>query len=181
MTKDMFAERGRSLENEFFYKVDQELKRKFREQQDAEYTRESLAAASGISDNTVLEELRLAGIRAETLAAVSLVPLIQVAWADGNLAEQERCEILSAAKEDGMSEDQPAFQLLGQWLERAPNSRLSAAWNDYISALAQVLSLDAMKVLKQNLWRRACAVAEAEGGILYVGTSQLKKEAYSIR
>ena len=142
MTKDRLAERGRSLENEFFYKVDQVLKRKFREQQDAEHTRESLAAASGISDDTVLEELRLARIRAESLAAVSLRPLIQVAWADGRLAEQERSAILSTAQEDGMSEDQPACQLLGQWLERAPDSKLFELswfivnWNIAVGLLA---------------------------------------------
>ena len=72
---------------------------------------EDLAAASGIQNPAVLEALAAVGVRAETLTALALVPLVAVAWADGEVQTGERFAILRAAHELGLERGNPSTTL----------------------------------------------------------------------
>jgi len=50
-----------------------------------------------------LDSLIASGISPDTIAAVSLIPLVAVAWADKKLEAKERDAILNAATEAGIS------------------------------------------------------------------------------
>jgi len=60
-----------------------------------------LAEASGLTDIDLVDRLVGLGIRASTLAALTLVPLIEVAWADDRMEAKERDAILAAAAATG--------------------------------------------------------------------------------
>ncbi len=79
------TERGRVLEEEFFHKENQRLLKQLRQMKKMEESKEALAETSGISDDAILQSLLELHIDAQTLAALALVPLIVVAWADGYL------------------------------------------------------------------------------------------------
>ena len=81
----ILGDRGRALEDEFFRKEDQRLIERLRELRDKSVSREALALASGIKNEAILDKLLELGIRPETVAALALVPLAEVAWADGSL------------------------------------------------------------------------------------------------
>ena len=76
-------DRKNALEREFFSRQDEEAIEKLRSKNAAKARRSALQEAAGISNESVLEAIEGAGINAESLTALSLIPLIAVAWADG--------------------------------------------------------------------------------------------------
>ena len=171
MSNEFLGDRRAALEEAFFAKRDEELRRRLRELDRARAKKEALAAASGITDDAVLEQLAALDIEADTLAALSVVPLVAVAWADGSIDEREREAAFSRAAEMGVAKQDVSQQLVARWLAEPPPSALLAAWKDYVGALAASRSAEECRVLKHGVMSRARAVAEAAGGFLgIVGT-----------
>jgi hypothetical protein len=106
----------------------------------------------------------------ETLLAFSLVPLVEVAWADGEIQDRERKAILDAAIEKGVEADSPTCTLLDNWLHTKPDQVLYETWRSYIDELLRSLGDDARAQMKTSVIGRARAVAEAAGGFLGVGS-----------
>ena len=169
MKKGGISTRRRELEEKFFHERDQELLRALREKTASQERKKSLAEASGISDAELLEQLDELDVNPETLAALSLVPLIAVAWADGKIDDKERTAVLEAAEQKGIEAEQPGHQWLKDWLRQKPDARLKEVWKDYVAALTQSLDDPSKKALKEDLLGRARAVAEAAGGLLGFG------------
>src|SRR5687767_8210058 len=96
---------GGNLEDEFFRREDQRLIARLRELREAETARETLSKATGITNAAVLDELLAMKIQPEIIAALRVVPLVEVAWADGSLDEKERKAVLSGAQEAGIPAD----------------------------------------------------------------------------
>jgi uncharacterized membrane protein YkoI len=105
MSEEFLGDRRKALEEEFFAKQNQRLLRQFRETMAVKAKHEALAAASGITDAAVLEQLAAVDLSSETMAALALVPLVEVAWADGTLDAKERSALLAAAEDAGLSQD----------------------------------------------------------------------------
>jgi hypothetical protein len=169
MSEDILGDRRKALEEEFFAKQNQRLLQQLREAAAAQARKAALAAASGISDDAVLEQLAAAGLSSETVAALSLVPLVEVAWADGKLDAKERSALLTAAEQAGLGREHASYQLLEAWLTERPSPALLAAWKAYVAALSRALDAQAKQALQQDLLGRARQVAEAAGGFLGLG------------
>lgn len=169
MTKDAFSERKQALEDEFFFRVDEKLLAKLNADTAAAAEREQLKAATGLSDESVLNALIAAGASSESVAAISLVPLVLVAWADGKLEAEERLPIMKAAEDQGMVSGTPAASLLEHWLTNKPKAQLASTWKQYIAAVSAQLSDEAHAALRDDIIQRAKAVANATGGVLGFG------------
>ena len=176
MKKGSFSGRRRDLEEEFFLKRDMELLQALREEAASKERKKALAAASGIADDELLDQLAQQEVTSESLAALSLVPLIIVAWADGNMDVKERDAVLAAARQEGLDEEHPAYRLLQGWLQRKPDPKLLTVWKGYVAALVQTLDETARNTLKATLLGRTRAVAEAAGGLLGFGNKVSKPE-----
>jgi hypothetical protein len=174
---EILRDRGRSLEDEFFRREDKRLIEQLAALRAAEATREALGQASGITAPAVLDKLIELGIRAETVAALSIVPLVEVAWADGAMDAKERQAILERA---GVRPDSTAGALLASWLERRPEPNLVTAWTLLVQAMAEQLGPDEAAHVKTGLLERARAVAAAAGGILGVGSKISTAEAATL-
>lgn len=166
---DEFRDRRNKLEEAFFAKENERLRQRLREADEAKSRKEALAAASGITDDAVLERLAALSLGGGTLAALSLVPLVVVAWADGDIDDEERHALLSGAAEVGVGTEDVSRQLLDRWLKEPPPRELLAAWTDYIRATSATLGDEAKRALKAELLGRARRVAEAAGGFLGLG------------
>jgi hypothetical protein len=169
MSGNLLDDRRRALEEAFFARRNEELRQQLIEKESAAGKKNALSLASGITDDGVLETLASLGIQGDTLAALSLVPLVLVAWADGSMDDKERAAILFGATEAGLGERGAAYGMLDQWLAQRPPSNLFAAWRSYIGAIAAKLTPDAKHLLRSELLARARAVAEAAGGFLGLG------------
>jgi DnaJ-domain-containing protein 1 len=164
MSKEFLGDRRAALEEAFFAKKDRELLQRLRELDQARQTKEGLSAASGITDESVLEKLAALNIDSDTLAALAVVPLVAVAWADGSISDSERRSAFSKAAEMGLSKQDMSHRLFEQWLAEPPPPELLALWKGYVKALGE-----SKHVLKQGVLPRARAVAEAAGGFLAIG------------
>lgn len=169
MSKEFLGDRKHALEEAFFAKQDEALLRRLRDAEAAKSKKEALSAASGIADDAVLDRLVALGVDGATIAALSLVPLVLVAWADGSMDDKERDAALAAAAEAGVDRQSAGRQLLEGWLATRPPPQLLATWTDYIRAISPTLSEGARRELKSDLLGRARKVAEAAGGFLGVG------------
>src|SRR5947209_2087047 len=109
---DSFRQRERALEEAFFKQRDRQLLEKPRVELSAFEEKKKLAHVSGIIEEHVLTSLEKAGVRAETLAAVGIVPMVEVAWCDGTVAPEEREAVLNAAVAQGIHPDSAAYDLL---------------------------------------------------------------------
>ena len=165
-----FSERAQALENEFFHRVDQELLNKLRQEVSEQEAKATLRAASGMADDTLLTELVRIGVRPETLAAMTLIPLVAVAWADGKLDEDEKRQVMAAERDAGVASDAPSHELLEQWLDGPPGDALLLAWQDYVHALHDQLKTPHTQLLGDHLLQRARSVAKASGGTLGYGS-----------
>ena len=171
---EILRDRGRSLEDEFFRREDARLMERLKELRTGEASREALAKASGITKPAVLDNLMKLGVRAETLAALAVVPLVEVAWADGSLDAKERRAIIERA---AVARDSTAGALLDAWLDRRPDSKLLTAWIELVRAMSEQLGPDETTRLKTELLEGARAVAAATGGLFGVGSKISASEA----
>lgn len=170
MKQPFLHDRRRALEEAFFSKhhtklVDELRRRKGREERTA-----ALSAATGIRDHALLERLIDVGLGAETVVALALVPLVEVAWVDGRIQPKERQAVLEAAAESGIETGSPAYELLSDWLEHRPDPVLVQSWREFVSGLCAELGDDARRTLELDVMGRARRVAEAAGGLLGVAS-----------
>jgi hypothetical protein len=161
---------SKQLEDSFFSFQDQKLIEDLRIMRKMKETKESLSAVSGIKNDAVLEKLVSLDIRPETLASLSLVPLIEVAWADGNIDSKEQNAILSAMEKKGLSKPGDVnYDIVKQWMTHRPSADLLDAWTHYIQGLCEQLSGEEKKSLQAEIMENAKAIAESSGGFLGTG------------
>ena len=170
-------DRRKALEESFFAKHEAKLIEELRHKREHAEAREGLERASGISNSELLDRLVDLGISAQTVAALSLVPLVAVAWADGSVDPKERTAVLAAAAEVGLRAGHVGHGLLEGWLGSAPGPELMRAWREYIGELTGALSASECTALRDDLLGRARKVAEATGGFLGMGNKVSTTEA----
>jgi hypothetical protein len=169
MADNSLEERGRALENQFFEQENKQKLAAMKAKMEGQQTREELRKASGMTDEAVLDKLVSLGLRANTIAALSLVPLIFVAWADGSIQDNERNAILQGAHGKGLEQGTDGYELLTTWLSKRPADELFDAWEGYIKALASQLNDEQNRLLKNQIVGFAKMVATSAGGILGFG------------
>lgn len=175
-TNKTLDDRRQALEEAFFKKENQKLLEKLRTDKERQQQREALAAVMKIQDEQVLDHLIDAGIRAETWLAISIVPLVEVAWADRRMDPHEKEAILKAAEDYGIKEGSDARHLLDGWLESRPLPKVRQAWQEYIETIAHVLNGAALAALREETLEKSRAVAEATTGFLRIGGAISKAE-----
>ena len=170
MSDNFLSDRRQALEDSFFHQRDQELLARLKDvAAGTQDLRKELAAATGVDDDAFLDKLVDLGIQPETALALSLVPLVLVAWADGNIQEGERKAILSAAHDAGIEETTTSYALLQSWLENAPGVELEATWRSYVTALIETHAANERRNFREAALKRARAVAAVAGGVLGLG------------
>ncbi len=169
MSDEFLGDRKKALEESFFAKQNAQLLEKMRAEREKQAAAEQLANATHIRDRAVVERLVELGLDAASWTALSLVPLVELAWADGSVAVRERKAVLDAAAEQGVAPGSPGHALLESWLEQRPDPALFASWGAYAVELADKLDPLARAQLREQIVERARRVAEAAGGFLGLG------------
>lgn len=168
MSEEFLGDRKQALEDAFFHQLEaQKIEAKRAELSRRESVAE-LRRISGIDDDEVLGRLAQLGVTGDAIAAVSLVPLIVVAWADGQIQNDEREAILQAAGAKGIEHGSHAYDLLAGWLSAAPRDELFNAWRGYVEALTRSMTDAQVEILERQVVGLARDVAYAAGGVLGV-------------
>jgi len=169
MSDELLGDRRRALEDEFFRREDAALVERLRSEKERAAAREELSGASGISDTKILDALLDVEVSASGLTAFALVPLVEVAWADGKLDGNERASILDAAEKQGVLAGSDARELLEHWLDSPTAPSLLRAWIEYTKELCTEFGQKRKDALCKEVIGRARAVAESAGGLLGIG------------
>jgi len=156
--------RGRVLEDLFFFKQDIVLTEKKRQIQKMERNLKTLSGISGITNEAILRKLTELDIRIEVLATLSIIPLIEVAWAGGKIDDQQRAAVLKSAESLGIFGTHIDLGLFEHWLRNQPPKGMIESWIYYMQGLCQLLDDSERRALKSDLLHRARRVVEAECG-----------------
>nr|MBA3949577.1 hypothetical protein [Acidobacteriota bacterium] len=122
--KDAFKERGKALEDEYFHRKERELIEKMRAKARVDAAQQELGTHTGVADPQILADLHELGYTAETISLLHLVPLVQMAWAEGQVSRREHDLIIEAARARGIESGTAADTQLQGWLTTRPSDAL---------------------------------------------------------
>ena len=161
-------DRGRSLEEEYFRRKNRELIEKMQHDERSEQARRDMGAQVGIDDPEMLRELQKLGFTAETVALLPLVPVVEVAWADGSVAAAERDAIRSLARSRGVADGSAAYHQLEAWLGDRPAPEVFSGATRLIRAILDSPAHDRQTVSADDLVAYCESIASASGGLFGV-------------
>ena len=170
MPKSPINPDARSLEDAFFARENAKLLDEMRKKAALQERRDALRQVIKGADDALLDHLLALGVNAETALAMSMMPLVRVAWADGAIEAKEREALMRAVEERGVHPGTPGHDLLNSWLQHKPGETIQAAWAKYIQSLWPSLTPHERDELRERLLRLARGVAEAAGGFLGLGS-----------
>jgi hypothetical protein len=157
---------ARSREDEYFWRRDQELIEKMRRAAAADQTNRALASKAGLTDPATIEELAQLGFTVDTVDLLPLMPLIQMAWAEGGVSQAERQLIVNLARSRGISEGTPADVQLAAWLTAAPPADVFTRSTRLIRAMLASPTAGAAALTPEALVKYCEEIAAASGGVL---------------
>jgi hypothetical protein len=174
--RDGLTDQARKREEDYFRKRDRELLERMREAAAAEQTRKDLQAKTGLQDAELLRDLEELGFTPDTVALLPLVPVLQVAWAEGGVSSTERKLVIDLARSRGIESGTPADRQLAEWLDRRPATSVFDGATRLIRAMlgrsdaASDLSVD-------GLLKYCESIASASGGMFGIGKISSEERA----
>jgi hypothetical protein len=165
MTKDMFHERGRGEEAQYFRKLDEKLLAKMRERAALQEVGQALADKLRVDSPELVKRVLELGLDRDTGTAILLAPLVQVAWAEGSVSARERAVVLELAASRGVEAGSGAHAQLVAWLDRRPSDALFETALEVMKAGLAVLSDEEREERIRQIVEGCKRVAEATGGL----------------
>jgi hypothetical protein len=165
MDKDTFKERERGLEEDYFRRREAQLLDKLRERGRLDDIAAALAAVLQIDNPDLLRRITALGVTLDTGAAFLVLPLVQVAWAEGEATDRERETVLSLAGARGVERPSPAHAQLVEWLRERPSDELFRTAVEAIKAGLEVLSPPERAERVKAIVDACREVAAASGGL----------------
>src|SRR6185295_6495206 len=163
MAKDIFQQRETYFEEEYFRKKDFELIEKLKAVFQKAVDKESIRKAVGVTNEQVLDRLVAMQLDGELMGAFLLYPLIEIAWADGDLSESEAKSVLAACERQGVRPGSKAYRMLDDRLHKGPDPEARKIWFLYAEELKKVLSPRELETFRNDLLERARGIVAATG------------------
>ena len=161
---DIFKQRERGLEAECIRKQDARLLAKMRERAALQEVAQALAEKLRVDDAELLERVADLGLDRETGPAILLAPLVQVAWAEGEVTEREREVVFEIAASRGVEPGSPPHAQLESWLRSRPADALFETAIEVMKVAAAVLPPSEREERIHGIVAACKRVAEASGG-----------------
>lgn len=167
------ADIGSAHEDEFFRKENKALLEKMQQKKSASETSEAITHQTGAVAEDLATMLSTKGIQADMLPVLHLVPLLQVAWADGEIQDEERLLLEKAAAERGVTDGHPAYAKFQEWLTKPPSEQVYEGALTFIRLVLASQGSEEAQQTKENLENLTKTVAEVTGGLfgLFANTS----------
>jgi hypothetical protein len=163
MAKDIFQQRGAYLEEEYFRKKEFALLEKLKAVFQKKVDKEAIRKATGVTNEQLLDRLVDLQLNGEMMGAFELYPLVEIAWADGDLSESEARSVLAAGEKRGVAPGSRAHRMLEERLHKGPEPDLRKVWFAYAEELKKVLSPQELETFRNDLLQRARDIVAATG------------------
>lgn len=168
MSDDAFERRRRSFEAEYFSRKNSELVSKLKQVFERKVDKESIRKATGITNERLLDNLVALHVSGDLLAAFSLFPLVELAWADGAVDDREIRALMGALENVGVVAGSPSYQRFEFAIRTGPNPETRKIWKLYAEELKKTLSPKELAEYRDDLLGNARSIAAASGGVLNV-------------
>ncbi|HEU4956788.1 MAG TPA: hypothetical protein VFT40_04075 [Sphingomicrobium sp.] len=181
MENELFKERGNANEAAYFRQQDAKLIETLRERAPLDQIAAALGEKLQVENPELLERVRKLGLTVETAPALFLTPLVQVAWVDGSVSDQEVEAVLRLAQARGIELNSPVASQLMEWLKNRPSDAVFDAGLEVIKYSFAVLPEGEREDRIKKVVEACHEVASASGGglakVLGLGSSVSTIEA----
>jgi hypothetical protein len=160
----------RKREEEYFRRKDRELIDRMRQEAESASARKQLETATGIHDPESLKDLEALGFTPRTLALLPLMPVLQVAWAEGGISAAEREMIVTLARSRDIAAGSEADQQLQDWLEHRPSGDTFRKASRLIGAMLDRPEGTEIQMSADDLIKYCEQIAHASGGLFGFGS-----------
>ena len=140
-------------------------------------TKSEMTAKTGLSDPALLAELDALGFTPDTISVLPLVPIVEMAWAEGGITPAERALLVAFARERGIVEGSPADRQLANWMAHQPSPEVFARATRLIRAMLDTGSPATGSLSADELIHYSENIAAASGGILGIGKISSEERA----
>lgn len=175
MENELFKDRGHANEAAYFRQQDAKLIETLRERAPLDQIAAALGEKLQVEHPELLERVRKLGLTVDTAPALFLTPLIQVAWVDGSVSNQEVEAVLRLAEARGVELDSAIQGQLASWLQERPSDELFDVGLEVIKYGFAVLPEDERDDRIKRVVEACHEVASASGGglakVLGLGSS----------
>ena len=178
--QDANGNRRQRYEDDYLGTTDRELTKRTSHQAELDSQRERMAEASGIWDREILEDLQELGYMPDTVTLLRLTPVIEVAWADGQVTNSERAMILGMAAIRNVEWESPAYHQLLEWIARRPSREFFQKSRSAIRSAWRALPSGERTSRQRDLISSCRNVAWASRGVLDVGPEMCDEERHLI-
>jgi hypothetical protein len=121
------------------------------------------------ANDPTVEELHASGFRPSNVALLDVLPLVELAWADGRVSPRER-QIVTAAAARRRDVRGSAHTQLAAWLAQRPPDRVFRACRDTLRRSMQDRARSAAAHMRATLESEIALLVSSAGGLL--GTDQ---------
>ena len=155
--------RASHVEDQYFLKKEFVLLEKLKAVFQKKVDTESISKATGVMNEQVLDRLASMQLNGEVMAAFQLYPLVEIAWADGDLSDSEAKSVLAAGEKQGVRPGSRAYRMLENRLHNGPDPEARKIWFLYAEELKKVLSPQELDAFRDDLLERARGIVAATG------------------
>jgi ADP-ribose pyrophosphatase YjhB (NUDIX family) len=175
--RDSLHERGRALEEEYFRKKDRELIEKMQRAALEDQARRDLTEKTGLRDPELLKELQDLGFTPDTVGLLPLMPVLQVAWAEGDVSAGERAALVKLARARGITDGSAADRQLAAWMSTRPAETVFVSATRLIRAMLADEGRDQTGMNADDLVKYCEEIAAASGGIFGINRVSSEERA----
>ena len=163
---DFMDDRRRASEEDYFRKQDRELVEKMRQAAAANRAQSEMSTKTGLNDPALIAELGALGFTPETISVLPLVPIVQMAWAEGGVTPEERALLVTLARGRGIAEGSAADRQLTEWMAHRPSPTVFASATRLIRAMLDTGAPEGGTMSADDLIKYAESMAAVSGGFL---------------
>ncbi len=175
--RDGLTDQARKREEDYFRKRDRELIERMKQAAAAEQTRRELKEKTGLQDPELLNDLQELGFTPDTIQLLPIIPILQVAWAEGGVSAAERKLIVELARARGIAAGSAADRQLNDWLERRPSNDVFISATRLIRAMLDQPTPAIGDLSADDVIKYSESIASASGGMFGIGKISAEERA----
>jgi len=164
MTNEIFRDRERAQEANYFRQQDEKLLESLRKRAPLDEIARALGEKLQIENPELLERVRKLGLNPEAAPALFVAPLVQVAWAENKITRDEQDAVLRLSLGRGIDKDSPVYAQILEWLADRPSDELFDTALDLLKYGFAVLPENEREDRIKRIVEACHEIAEASGG-----------------
>jgi hypothetical protein len=160
-------DRRKAQEEDYFRKANAEAAAKLKAKADL--------TNAGIQDTSLVEHLLKSGFDSDSARALYLLPLVDIAWADGRVQKDEQTQILKLMEDRGIAKDSKAYAMMTRWIEKGPSDESFLQARTLLEPIVQELKKSGKDVSNWVI-EASEKVAAVTNSLFGLGSKMVSKE-----